>query len=157
LIAGQFYRLAPEECEQLPKPQSISDFPDELADIVARLSGVSNVALAQRVEQIDAVVKSLRVDFKQQKKWYDSFKDLLDEVRNLLKQEIDERQKGQAEITKLLKEHEKNLKELNLVTERHKVYVKVAVWFTVVVLGLLITYTFGPWLSSFVGRVPPGG
>jgi deoxycytidine triphosphate deaminase len=71
LVAAQFYRLTPEEYQDLPVPKPIHDFPNELQTMIGRFVGTSTHALAQRVEDLSRRMQSLQSDFSRREEWYE--------------------------------------------------------------------------------------
>ena len=117
IIAAQFYRLSEEEQGEgeYPKPNPIEGFPRDVIARIGRFHGISNQALEKRVEELSTVVHGLRDDFERRQDWFLKFERSIDEINKALKsldeiiggnlkREIEERQRGQDQLSRLLRE-----------------------------------------------------
>ena len=112
LIAAQFYRLSKDEVGKFPQPENpIEDFPRAVTGIIGRFKGVTNQALQQTVEELTMHVRTLREDFDRRGKWFDKTEVFINELRKAiseltvsLKTEKVQRETGQHELTRLVKD-----------------------------------------------------
>lgn len=135
LIAAQFYQLSGSESQDLPTPTRLTGFPDELRHIISHLDASSNMALQKQLDELQLRYKTLREEFEKREGWLDEFKGTLEQLRELITSESQERQKGHLRIEEILGKQTDNLKELNAAKisfdktlERHRVFFEIVKW-----------------------------
>lgn len=78
LIAAVFYTLTPQELGVFSKPESFSDFPDELVQMMQRYQPVVLEALREALQRTQKDISDLREEFRSQEDWKKTFRESLD-------------------------------------------------------------------------------
>jgi dUTPase len=104
LIAAVFYRLEDEELSEFRKPQiTITDFPEELTDLMKHYKPISIQSLFEKINTLEDKCENLRKDFHEREDWFKRFQGGLDNLLEGLGKETDERKKTEKEFRDDLK------------------------------------------------------
>jgi dUTPase len=151
LIAAVFYTLAPQELGEFPKPESFSDFPDGLVQMMQRYQPVVLEALREAIRNTQKDIADLRDEFRSQEEWKRTFRESLDahdkqigkmagiveELGKRLDQEMSLRSDVQQELQKKVTEVDAELKQLGKKGESRRLWL-IAIVSAVLGVGLTL-------------------
>jgi len=140
VIAATFFRLQASEAVGLIKPvESVTDFPDELVQVMQRYKPVAVEPLAKEVEELRSTVDGLRRDIRSHEDWYSRFKESLEahnqqigELSKELRVEVDARRAGEDKLSSAV------------------IWAKVVAW----ILAAIFTAALGLFVSWMAGWLP---
>jgi len=146
LIAIQFYKLEGNELKDFPKPQPVEDYPDELRFIAPRMKAVSIQAVSDSLRDLEnkfttlkELVDSRDIWFEKLEKNIDEITDFMDRLERNLDNEMKVRRRDDEQSQKRLDTYQANIQLLERETNKIKIYVEFVKWFSVLVLGVVIT------------------
>jgi len=142
VLAATFYELEENEKGDFPKPETFSDFPVELIEVMSKYQPSSVPALAQALEKLRVDVERLTTDLSSHEQWYRRFEESLgrhdNQIGNLLNgltAEKETREKGEDKLTEAVQEIRATF-----------IWLKGAAW---VIAGILALILF-PIMTNFV-------
>jgi len=110
LIAALFWEIEGEEAALFAKPQAITDFPEDLIQLMQQYRPVSNQGLADQLSKLSSELDALRRDVHSQEDWFKRFRQSLDDQKvridgliTGLERERQERQHSEQEFRNDLK------------------------------------------------------
>ena len=109
LIAAVFYELAGDELAPFAKPESITDFPDELVKLMQNYQPVMLESLQETIRSTQRELADLKSEFREQENWKKEFRERLEEFfRGLVEL------KGQIHDLKSSLEEERKTREISI-------------------------------------------
>jgi len=136
LVAAQFYQLEDSELSRGDeKPQPINEFPKELENMIDAFHASSLLQLESQIKEMRVELQSLRKDFDSQNEWFGKFQKGIDELRDVLERERQERINGEGMLSKLCAQHETTLGDLSKSKITMEVHYKLMRWVIAVLFG----------------------
>lgn len=106
LIAAMFYKLQEEEIEEFKKPEAtISEFPDDLINMMERYRPVSTQNLLNEIYNIKNKVEDLRKEFSDMDIWFKKFQGSIEKITETLDKEVIERGTSDQNLQRQISEY----------------------------------------------------
>jgi deoxycytidine triphosphate deaminase len=104
LIAAVFYKLDEQELSEFKKPETaITDFPEELVDLMKHYKPISVQGLFEQMNALAQKYDDLRKDFHDREDWFTRFQGGLNDLLKGLEKETEERKETEREFRDDLK------------------------------------------------------
>lgn len=155
LIAATFYRLGSDEIGEFPEVvETLTEFPDELVQMMRKYHPVATQALAAQVNALERDLSGLRNDIRSHDSWYKEFERIssdhekkIGELLQGLTTEKESRQKGEDKLSNLIEKIDLKIAPIS----SNLTFLKGAAWVTGGLIALLLLPLLVNWFSKLLG------
>lgn len=145
LIAAQFYRLTGEEIADLPTPQSLTDFPDDVIQIAKGLKPISLVGIENRLGELQLELSKLREDFDRKEEWFEKFQesmgalqDSVTDLKSSLSMEMELRKTGEQVLQEELSKRDEILSKMQATMNWQSVVNSAGKWLLLAICAVVL-------------------
>jgi deoxycytidine triphosphate deaminase len=155
LIAATFYRLEGDEVGEFPEVKdTLTEFPDEMVQMMRKYHPVATHALAIQVAELEKNFSQLKSDIRSHDDWYKEFERIssdhekkIGELLRGLTTEKESRQQGEDKLSNLISKIDEKIAPIS----NNLTFLKGAAWVTGGLIALLLIPLLVSWFSKLLG------